>query len=232
MPERSPQFVSYPKSGRSWLRFALFDLGLASRIRFHHDTFEFNDGTRPPPDLDPQKRRARCLAAGPTVYLTREPRDVLVSLHYQVTGRFRDFFHYRGTLSDFIRDPYFGAAPLRVFRAQWDLLCQEGLALRVSYEDCHRDFETVLRAVLAHYGFEAPDPAVRAAVERARFESMQGIEASGTFARPWLRPRNGAPKVRRGMVGGYLTELSPGDLDYLDAVFGSPTAAEGSRDGP
>jgi hypothetical protein len=169
--KRRPQFVSYPKSGRSWIRFALFDLGLASRIRFHHDTFEFNDGTRPPPDLDLERRRVRCITAGPTVYLTREPRDVLVSLYYQVTGRFRDFFDYHGTLSDFIRDPYFGAEPLRLFCEQWDVLCHEGLARRVRYEDCQRDFETVLRAVLIHYGFEAADPAVRAARRQSRIKT-------------------------------------------------------------
>jgi hypothetical protein len=208
------------------MRFALHELGLAGRVRFHHDGFEFNDGRRPPHDFDLARRRARCRAAGPTIYLTREPRDVLVSLYHQVTGRFGDIFGYRGTLAEFVRDPYFGAGPLQRFREQWEALCGEGLARRISYEDCHRDFAAVLRAVLGHYGVGVPDAELRAVVERAGFESMRRIEESGTFDRHWLQARNAAPKVRRGVVGGYLTELSAADRRHLDAVFG-PAAAPG-----
>ena len=35
------QFVSYPKSGRTWIRYILTQLGLDPHIQFHHDRFEF-----------------------------------------------------------------------------------------------------------------------------------------------------------------------------------------------
>lgn len=216
---KRPQFISYPKSGRTWLRFALYRLGFRREIRFHHDGFEFNDAAKPLPDFNLDARRTR-FDGVPVVYLAREPRDILVSLYFQVTGRFRDVFDYRGTISDFIRDEYFGADTLKRFRDQWDILCAEGRALRIDYEACHSDFPAVLRAVIRHYGWDVPEEKLAEAVEAARFENMKRVEEAGTFDFPWLRPRNGAPKVRRGVVGGYADVLTAEDLRYLDGIFG------------
>jgi hypothetical protein len=69
---------------------------------------------------------------------------VIVSLFFQVTGRFEDFFKYKNSLSEFIRDPYFGARNLAEFQRQWDEICDQGKVLRISYEQCHVDFEEVL----------------------------------------------------------------------------------------
>jgi len=48
---------------------------------------------------------------------------------------------------------------------------------------------------------------------------MSEVEQSATFEEPWLRLRNGAPKVRRGLVGGYADSLREADIHYLDQVF-------------
>jgi hypothetical protein len=53
---------------------------------------------------------------------------------------------------------------------------------------------------------------------------MKRIEASETFSQPWLRPRNGSPKVRKGIVGGYKDSLVPEDINYLDSIFFSDIA--------
>jgi Sulfotransferase domain len=212
-------FVSFPKSGRSWIRYALHRLGFADRILFHHDGFEYNDGARPPLDLDQAKRLARYSGDNIIVYMHRDPRDVIVSLYHQVTGRFADFFHYDGTLADFIRDPYFGAENLQIFRTQWLDLCDRGIALAISYEECHADFPATLTKVLDHYGFEAPREAILDASAAATIENMRDVERDGGFEQPWLRLRNGAPKVRRGKVGGFVESLTDRDIAYLNRVF-------------
>ena len=213
------QFVSFPKSGRSWVRYALTRLGVADAILFHHDGFEYNNGAKPPLDFDYAGRLARYDGSKRVVYLQRDPRDVMVSLYHQVTGRFQDFFHYRGSISAFIRDPYFGAENLQKFRAQWSALCAAGRALGISYEACHADLPQVLAAVVAHYGFKFDRAALAAAAEASRFDAMKAVEESGKFREPWLRPRNGALKVRRGRTGGYVDELSPADIAFLNAIF-------------
>src|SRR5215471_14103917 len=113
------EFVSFPKSGRTWIRYILTQLGCASLIHFHHDTFEFNDATKPAPNFNLDDRLRHYAQVDRVVYLERDPRDVMVSLYFQVTGRFRDFFEYSGDLSQFIRDDYFGASMLKAFRDIW-----------------------------------------------------------------------------------------------------------------
>lgn len=219
MPER--HLVSYPKSGRTWLRYALVQLGVAEAVQFQHDGFEFNDGSRPAHDFDLERRIERY--AGEqcrVVYLSRDPRDVMVSLYHQVTGRFRDFFHYEGQLSEFIRDDYFGAGNLQRFRSIWDEMCRRGVALPVTYEQCHADMPAVLRRIVDYFGFEVTDRAIVEAVADSSFAIMRSVETAGAFPEPWMRPRNGAFKVRKGRVGSHREELAAADIRYLDRVFG------------
>jgi hypothetical protein len=213
------QFISFPKSGRSWVRFALHRLGVASLIGFHHDGFEYNDAAKPALDFDLALRRERYPPRGRVVYLERDPRDVMVSLFHQVTGRFADFFAFEGDISDFIRDPYFGADNLLRFQTMWRTLCGEERALAISYEACQRDFRAVLSQVLTHYEVAVDTEALDRAVAESDFASMQAIEQSGAFEEPWLRLRNGEPKVRRGMAGSFVDGLQPADIDYLNAIF-------------
>jgi hypothetical protein len=214
------QFVSYPKSGRTWLRYMLAHAGCDRQVGFHHDGFEFNDGARPPHDFDLAGRLARFTADQKVVYLERDPRDVMVSLYHQVTGRFQDFFDYRGSLAEFIRDGYFGAGNLARFRAMWAGIVQARGFLRVSYEECHADPLALLQRIVAYYGFEVGEERLRAAVEAGAFERMRELELSMAYPGKWLRPRNGATKVRKGKVHGFRDELSAPDIAWLDGVFG------------
>jgi len=213
-----PQFISYPKSGRTWIRYALIQLEAGRNIAFHHDGFEFNDGALPPHDFSVADRLARYDGAK-VIYLSRDPRDVMCSLYTQVTGRFDDFFGYRGTLSDFLRHDYFGAHNLARFRAMWDEIAQRRQVYTLSYEEMSTDpAETLMRLTQM---LERPRTRaqIAEAVAASSLPAMRAVEQSGTFDQPWLRPRLGHAKVREGKVGGFRAQLEPNDIAYLNGVF-------------
>lgn len=213
-------FISFPKSGRTWIRYVLYQLGLESQIRFHHDGFEFNDGSLPAHSFDLGQRLELYSRVDRIVYLKRDPRDVIVSLYHQVVGRFQDYFRYQGSVSDFIRDPYFGAEILKRFREMWDAISGVCPVLVVDYSDCKRDMRTVIANIVDYYGFSISPWAIEAAVRNASFENMKKLEDSNTFEGPWLRRRNGASKVRQGQEGGYVDALIAADVQFLERVFG------------
>ena len=99
-------------------------VGLRTLDHFHHDGFEFSDGSKPPHSFDVSGRLERYGEGDKVAYLERDPRDVMVSLYRQITGRFGDVFEYEGGLSEFIRDDYFGALNLKRFRDMWHVIVQ------------------------------------------------------------------------------------------------------------
>lgn len=206
------------------MRYVLAQLQVEPQIAFHHDTFEFNNGSRPPHnfDLDP---RMRSYAEARVVYLVRDPRDIMVSLYFQITGRFRDLFAYEGTISEFIRDDYFGATNLQRFREMWGMLTERHGFLTISYEQCHGDMNATVHTVLSYYALAAEPKRISAAVENAEFSKMKRLEQSGSFPDPWLRAREGFAKVRQGKIGGFADALEASDIAYLNEVFGFPAHA-------
>jgi hypothetical protein len=213
------EFISFPKSGRSWLRYAFAVAGVGARVRFHHDGFEYNDGSRPPLDFDFAARLRRIAHVDRIVYLHRDPRDVMVSLFHQVTGRFKDLFGYQGDISEFIRDPYFGAHNLAEFQRQWNDISARGRVLRITYEECHAQFETVVTSALRFFELPLAAATLSHVLQETSFQRMKQVEELAIFEEHWLRPRNGAPKVRRGLVGGFRDELSPADIAFLNEKF-------------
>jgi hypothetical protein len=215
MPKRI--VVSFPKSGRSWLRYALELTEEASDIVFCHDEFEYNDGAKPALNFDKDIRYKRYdRHADKIVYVDRDTRDTIVSLYNQVTGRFSDFFNYTDNISAFIRDDYFGVDNLIRFQKMWRALARQNDWLMVRYEEMHQDFEKVFSRVCEYFGIEISGKQIKHIADMASFDSMKQLELSGNSERPWLTPRNSFSKVRKGKVGGFTSELNPHDIAYIE----------------
>ncbi len=214
-------FISFPKSGRTWLRYALHEMGVTDAIQFHHDQFEFNSHEKPPHDFSVAERITKYNSNHRIVYLERNPLDVMASFYHQITGRFKDYYNYQGTPSDFIRDRYFGAHVLHEFQQMWTELSEQEHVLKVTYEACHENFEATLAKIVTHFDIEVDQELISKAAGASALDSMRKVESAGEFPHPWLRPRNGASKVRNGKVGGHKELFSPADIAYLSSVFSS-----------
>lgn len=207
--------VSFLKSGRTWLRYGLHVAGY--EIRFSHDGFEYNDGTKPALSFDASMRIKQYNTLDRIVYIERGTHDTIVSLFHQITGRFRDFFEYKGTMSDFLRDPYFGVENLIRYQLMWRELSTVLPVLIVRYEDMKNDYAWVLQKTSEHFELNLTREDCERIATQTSFEAMKKVEQSGSFEKPWLQPRLRAPKVREGRVGGYIEVLSPDDIDFIDS---------------
>lgn len=237
--------VSYPKSGRTWLRAflaAYFQRALAlgtdqlfgfdnyfaldrraPRILFtHDDSFDARLDER---RLLPLLRRHRPLL------LARDPRDTVVSNYFQ--NRFRMAPQRRelyaldrpdiAEIDGFVMDEELGLARILAFYARWARRrpLMPPLPI-VRYEDLKRDPPAGFTRLLAALGVE-PDPAVVArAVDATGFERMREKERAGALAGEGGRFSTGdrgrpeAFKVRAGLVGGYRQILAPETIAWME----------------
>ncbi len=250
--EPDVHIVSYPKSGRTWLRVLLgralslqAGLGLdalldtpavttaagALRTDFDHD----GTNLREPVGYTALSEDKRAYRDKKVVFLARDVRDVLVSSYYEATRRSLVFERhpcwFGGTMAELVRSPVFGARKVAAFYEIWSRsrsVPQDFLLIR--YEHLHVAPEEALASVLRFIGAGAVEQQhLAAAVGYASFESMRELERTNAFGDPRLRPGDVSDtdsyKVRRGAVGGYVDYLSDADVAYVDRELrrrGSP----------
>ena len=236
-PYADVYIVSFPKTGRTWLRAlvgkALCDhyglppqhlletgtltaLANLQRADFYHDGSAMIDGLSWR-ELDPTKAAYR---GKRVLLLGRDVRDTLVSAYFQATRRIGAF---AGPIAAFVRHERFGVEKVLAFYRQWDeaRAVPDAFAF-LRYEAMHADPAATLRSALAFLGaHEVPDRVIAGAVEFGRFDNLRRAEAEDRFHSHVLHtPSNADPeafKVRKGKVGGFRDYLAPDDIAYIDA---------------
>lgn len=210
--------ISHPKSGRTWLRVMLDELGI--RCDYTHagpekkGDLHFNDLST---KLKHDYKRV--------LILTRDPRDVAVSNFHQKTKRSEESHQFHGEMAEFIRDPHLGLEKAAHFNLLWAAYAQDNeRGMIVSYEAMQADTIGSMIRIARFFGADPSSGKVAEVVARNEFSRMQERERSGEFARKYgrpLMPRDtndpSTFKVRRGQVGSYRDELSPEDVAYCDA---------------
>jgi hypothetical protein len=235
-PRQADVFLlSYPKTGRTWLRVMLGQM-----LALHHGHPELAQvelGERMPRfpgvprmlakhDGMPQKKTAaeinpdRSEFAGcRVILLARDLRDTVVSNYFQVTRREHRF---EGDLATYLRWPRGSFEGMLRYYNVW--AAQRHVPrdfLLVRYEDLHADTARELRRVARFLGLAGVTEAtIEAAVEHGSFGSMKKREAT--------RPADGTPlaagkagdpesfKTRRGKIGGFVDYLSADDVAWLN----------------
>ncbi len=228
--------VSYPKAGRTWLRWMLgqaiadhFDIRDArvSELDRLHDADQrvprivfTHDGVLPgmrPQEVRRDQHRHRRRSV---VLLVRDPRDLVVSDYHHLRSRMR---RTDLPIDTFVLQEESGFETVLAFHTAWrDALAVPRRLLIVRYEDLREDPARELRRVLEFVGLgEVGASSMARAVERGSFASMQARERNAQHPTADLRTpdpsRRDAFKVRRGDVGSYRDELAPETAARLDA---------------
>lgn len=235
-------FLSFPKAGRSWMRVLLgkylcerYQVPLkyltqtylltkkagVSRTMFSHG--QLTRGNRPV-----QTQIEGFYRGKKVILLTRNIKDVMVSLYFQATKRLGKF---QVGFSDFLWDYPSPVMNFIDFHNYWyenQSVPQDFLL--VTYEETKDDPEKTLTRMLHFMGIQDVDPViVKNAVEFASFESMRKRERQGKGRDHRYRPGDiedeESYKTRKGIVGGYVDYLSAEDIELIDILakrLGSP----------
>ncbi|MGA7544226.1 MAG: sulfotransferase domain-containing protein [Methyloceanibacter sp.] len=218
-PQHVGILVSYPKSGRTWLRVMLGELNLP--LDYRHDGAT---DSRPRPFEELRLCDQEVYREKPVVLLSRDPRDTVVSCYFQKSLRLDG---YAGAMADFVRDPLHGIEKIVRYNLAWLTRGVELSAfLPVTYEEIITDPVAVMRGIVDFIGVDRDDAEIERVVANNTFDRMRQREAGGEYSQRFRRKLSpsdpGNPesyKVRRGKVGGYVDYLSAEDIAYCDEIL-------------
>ncbi|AKH42850.1 hypothetical protein FHS61_000623 [Altererythrobacter atlanticus] len=232
---RDAYVLSYPKSGRTWLRTMMGHMILRQygvetdnpmeiqhfwkisskipNIGFTHDDYpNLKFGS----EVETDKSR---YSGKKIVLLTRDPRDVVVSYYFDAKNRMKvidcDMEHYlrheRGSIDAVV-----------AFYNAWarNRTGPRGFHW-ITYEDMHADAAGVLRSTAGFLGIPEPgDKLLQDAVQFGSFDNMRKTELKDGFKHERLRPADpdnpDSFKVRRGKAGGFVDYFSKETIEYID----------------
>jgi alcohol sulfotransferase len=227
--------ISYPKSGRTWLRFLLSNyFAIANHLEtpvtlhtmfsvvpnFALDSvrgvpaFRFA-GQIPRIDVSHFSFHPILFRDRPVVILVRDPRDVVVSSYFHAA---RHKHRFTGSIEEFVLDEKQGLPKLVDYLNGW----AGGLDGRrhhvVSYEMLASDPQGTLEDVLTFLGVRIDEQALRQAIEASSFSAMREREmAEGIPAHDYDMSDDESLRMRRGKTGGYVDYLSSQTIGVIDA---------------
>ncbi len=226
--------ISFPKAGRTWIRVLLAKLlqmgggnpEELELIRYRHDGAG---------DLifHPHKEQWKDKRI---ILMVRNPKDIIISWYFQVTlsdrkrkdyrkkGKTIKGWHYKGDLSDFIRDEKFGIQTIIRFYNCWaeNLDIPKSL-VGLRYEDLKenplRELQRVCNFLGIYYDFDLQE-----VIEYAKFDNMKEMDLgkkknilSNKGGLMTLGTNPERLKVRRGKIDGYKDYLNEEDIAYVEA---------------
>lgn len=229
---------SYPKCGRTWLRFILahylnrhYNLGMDIDLNTFFSlmpTDDFNDlkgigsyrfqnDSRFPLLLashnSPRTEQFDRDKASRIVFIFRSIPDVVVSDYFH---RSRFMKWYGGELKEFIRNPQEGVAKYCRYLNLWAPVVENRRSLALTYEMLHEDTEKTVAGLLEFLDILLDTALLRDAVQLSTFDAMQAIENERGMPSHQVRLDDPEDRrVRKGRVGGSAEYLDREDLDYI-----------------
>lgn len=156
------------------------------------------------------------------VYLTRDPRDVVLSFSKHMgidvdqgieymTDKYRTLNADNGRVADFLGE---WGTHVRSY-----LNADSHNVKHFRYEDLKVDTEGTFMRVLAHIGLPVDENRVRKAVELTRLSKLQNQEQRDGFKESSPHARN--QFFGKGLVGGWRDKLTSKQIYRIEKAFGS-----------
>lgn len=223
-----PVIVSFPRSGRTWLT-ALIGLNLChykglstsqavvERKKWVAATHDRTDKSLKVHadnlNIDKSGYKDRIV-----LFLTRDPKDTLVSAWLHATKRKGNF---KGTLTEYIRDPRFGMEKITRFTQIWrDAARIPQDFMEITYEEMVANPSSKLVAVCVFFDIPYTWESIDKAVADGTLEKLREKEASGFFVEGIGKPKH--PEDidtyyhRKGGSGGYVDYMTKEDIAYCE----------------
>lgn len=239
-------FVSYPKTGGTWLKFLLnrffvlhFELGEENysvdleRIRelsnlvphviwTHEDSYLIKEsGTVNPTPKDMLNRKLPISNYQRCIFLVRDPRDVAVSYFHQVNKRSKTTF-FNGSIDEFVLDPVYGLERVlkyyKLYEKTHHLYPDFHL---VKYEELLVHTKEELQKVLGFIGIQHFNEGfLDRVVNEGKADNMRKMEKSKAVSgmNSFGEDRDSL-KVRKAKTGSYLEELKPETVEKMNEII-------------
>ena len=236
--------VSYPKSGRTWIRFILGKIvclkhnlsdgnilktnflsskepGIVLNDNYTHEDSMLS-GSKQLNRFQLQKDKSRYNYSN-VILLIRDPRDVVVSFYYHYC--FRSKYKFEGEIKDFILNDSLGIGKTVDYYNIWyDSFFKPNKTLLVKYEDLHKNTSFIVKSIVGFLGIkDVSDGLIKEAIDFCSFDNMKRFEQDNSFGRRYLRriDKNDIRtyKIREGKLSGYLEHVKPEDISFLDDSF-------------
>jgi hypothetical protein len=242
LPDADVVLISFPKSGRTFVRAMLARLFQRQFEIDERSLLDFPTLRRASPEVPrllvthagDAMREAHEIRVDEADYrgkkivlLARHPGDVAVSRYHHLKHRSRDKARQRlaeQPLETFVWDEKGGIAAIVKYQNEWAALRLKGLQVTiVRYEDFLTHPNETLSKLATAVGLSANADAIADAVEFANFRNLKQREQEGYFRSSRLRPaKEGderSSKVRAGGSGGYRARLGEVEAERIDAYI-------------
>lgn len=237
MQKRVVLCCSYPKSGRTWIRYIVANyLNQVHDLNFEinfNNIFQFcpNNGPDPQRGLPAYRFQQRPdiplllfdhnvfhpnYQQATIIFVVRGLHDTLVSKYFQDTQRIKCF---QGTISDYLRSQH-GVSRLIHYLNSWAQHLQQSDSVVVSYEKMHQNIHLEMENVIQKLTGKSPDQqALLWAISQSTFSKMKKVEIESGFPNQQLQidaNNNNALRARKGKVNAFDEYLQPSDIEFIN----------------
>ena len=156
---------------------------------------------------------------GKYIYVTRNPKDVAVSMYYQD----KSFVNSDSNLmwDDFLEDFLAGRVEFGGYFdhvLSWWLHKDDENVLFLKYEDMKKDLLSEVTKIVQFIGFDLDKEIVREIASKSTFENMKG-DPLVNYSWSKLRRQDGQPFMRKGEVGDWRNLFSEEQSKRVDAIY-------------